>query len=203
MHAPMVSGLGHWFPLNITNIDQVVEFCRILFNRFAEADLLMRGIRQNDLHRGLGADFYNVVRCTNVYPKRLICGLCEARPDRRKNGYKHEHNERRMGQMFRCAPRVSHWHLTANPLPFAKKASTTSTYGRRKADRKTALHSPQSSHAGTGIRPGRVALESFRTYAFGEPGRAKVNVQEWALEIGQRPVCTFGGEQSHSSHRTR
>jgi putative transposase len=32
---------------------------------------------------------------------------------------------------------------------------------------------------------------SFRAYAYGEQGRARVNVQEWPLEIGQRPVCSF------------
>ncbi len=44
---------------------------------------------------------------------------------------------------------------------------------------------------------------SFRTYAFGVQGRARVNVQEWPLEIGRRPICSFGSARTHSSQRTR
>ncbi|HLM83201.1 MAG TPA: transposase [Terriglobales bacterium] len=41
-------------------------------------------------------------------------------------------------------------------------------------------------------RPEDWEWSSFRAYAHGEQGRARVNVQEWPLEIGQRPVCSFG-----------
>ncbi len=33
---------------------------------------------------------------------------------------------------------------------------------------------------------------SFRAYAYGEQGRARVNVQEWPLEVARLPVCRFG-----------
>jgi len=41
-------------------------------------------------------------------------------------------------------------------------------------------------------RPEDWEWSSFRAYACGVQGRALVNVQEWPLEIRQRPACSFG-----------
>jgi putative transposase len=41
-------------------------------------------------------------------------------------------------------------------------------------------------------RPEDWQWSSFRAYAYGVQGRARVNVQEWPLGIGRRPVCSFG-----------
>ena len=40
--------------------------------------------------------------------------------------------------------------------------------------------------------PDQWAWSSFRSYAYGEPGKVRINRQEWPLKIKQRPREKFG-----------
>jgi putative transposase len=41
-------------------------------------------------------------------------------------------------------------------------------------------------------KPDQWIWSSFRSYAYGEQGRVRINVQEWPLAIQQAPRATFG-----------
>ena len=54
--------------------------------------------------------------------------------------------------------------------------------------------------------PDQWAWSSFRSYAYGEPGKVRINCQEWPLKIKQRPREKFGECQSPNpthSQKTR
>ena len=47
--------------------------------------------------------------------------------------------------------------------------------------------------------PEQWAWSSFRSYAYGEPGKVRINFQEWRLKIKARSRVTFGASQQPQS----